>query len=72
VQLPNGEKIMGNMQLPNSLNIPDPQNNIEIVRIDAAAAGPYLIQVAATNLLKGPQDFALVVTGDNVSPLTSI
>ena len=72
VQLPDGQKIMGNMQLPNSLNIPDPQNNIEIVRIDAAPAGPYLIQVAATNLLKGPQDFALVVTGDNVSPLTSI
>jgi subtilisin family serine protease len=72
VQLPNGDKIMGNMQLPNSLKIPDPQNNIEIVRIDAAPAGPYLIQVAATNLLKGPQDFALVVTGDNVSPLTSI
>lgn len=72
LQLPNGQKIIGNTQLPMSLNIPDPQNNIEIVRIDAAAAGAYLIQVSATNLLKGPQDFALVVTGDNVSTLTSI
>jgi serine protease AprX len=72
LQLPNGQKIIGNTQLPRSLNIPDPQNNIEIVRIDDAAAGAYLVQVAATNLLKGPQDFALVVTGENVSSLTSI
>jgi serine protease AprX len=72
VQLPNNKKIMGNVQLPNSLNIPDPQNNIEIVRIDSATAGTYIIQVAATNLLKGPQDFALVVTGENISPLGSI
>jgi subtilisin family serine protease len=72
VQLPGGGKIMGNAQLPMSLNIPDPQNNIEIVRIDNAAVGAYLIQVAVTNLLKGPQDFALVVTGDGISPLTSV
>jgi serine protease AprX len=72
VQLPNDQKILGNAQLPNSLNIPDPDNNIEIVRIDTPLAGEYLIQITATNLLKSPQDFALVITGENVSPLVGV
>lgn len=72
VQLPSGQKILGNAQLPNSLHIPDPTNNIEAMRIDAPVTGNYVIQIAATNLLKGPQDFALVVTGENISDLVSI
>jgi hypothetical protein len=46
------------------LSIPDVDNNVEVVRIDNPKPGPYLIQVTATNLLRSPQDFALVVTGD--------
>jgi len=64
LQDPTGKKWMGNEQVPMSLHIPDPTNNVEIIRIAAPPAGVYLIQVTATNLLRPPQDFALVVTGD--------
>jgi subtilisin family serine protease len=59
-----GQKWIGNTQLPMGLKIPDPDNNVEMVRIENPPAGDYLIQISVTNLLKGPQDFALVVTGD--------
>lgn len=72
VQIPDNSKVFGNTQLPMSLNIPDPDNNVEIVRLQNAAAGTYIIQISATNLLRGPQDFALVVTGENLSGLTQI
>jgi hypothetical protein len=58
-----GQKWMGNEGLPLSLNIPDPENNVEIIRLDAPQPGAYLLQISATNLLQGGQDFALVVTG---------
>lgn len=69
LQLPSGQKTFGNAKVSESLHIPDPANNVEIIRIDDPAPGNYLIQVSATNLLKGPQDFALVVTGEGVSDL---
>ena len=72
VQKPDNTKVVGNAQLPMSLNIPDPDNNVEVVRLPDAAAGIYIIQISATNLLRGPQDFALVVTGENLSGLTPI
>ena len=64
VQLPDNTKLVGNFQLRQSLNIPDVDNNVEVVRIPDPKAGSYLIQISATNLLHSPQDFALVVTGD--------
>jgi len=64
-----GKKWIGNEYLPMSLKVPDPDNNVEIIRIDNPQAGDYLIQISATNLLRGPQDFALVVTGDLSSQL---
>ncbi|MFL5542386.1 MAG: S8 family serine peptidase, partial [Longimicrobiaceae bacterium] len=55
---------VGNQDLPfNPKRVPDPYNNVQVVRIDAPAAGQYRIKVTATSLVK-PQDFALVVTGD--------
>lgn len=72
VQKPDNTKVFGNAQLPLSLNIPDPDNNVELVRLQDAPAGTYLIQITATNLLRGPQDFALVVTSENLSVLTQI
>jgi len=70
--LPSGKKWIGNEHLPMGLKIPDPDNNVEVVRLENPPAGNYLIQISATNLLKGPQDFALVVTGELTSPLTTV
>jgi hypothetical protein len=67
-----GKKWQGNEQLADALTLPDPDNNVEVVRIANAAAGTYLIQVFAANMLKPPQDFALVVTGDGLPALTPI
>jgi len=69
---PTKQKWMGNANLPLNLKIPDPDNNVEVVRLDPPPAGDYLIQISATTLLKGPQDFALVVSGDLTSALTQV
>jgi serine protease AprX len=61
--IPSGRKWIGNGQVRSDLRGPDRDNNIEIVRIENAPAGEYLVQVAASNILRGPQDFALVATG---------
>ncbi len=63
VQAPDNSKFIGNAVLHHSLNRPDGDNNVEIVRIENPSPGAYLIQVTANNLLHPPQDFALVVTG---------
>ena len=67
--VPSLQKWAGNKDLPLSLNIPDPDNNVEVVRLADPAPGDYCIQITATNLLKGPQDLALVVTGELASSL---
>jgi hypothetical protein len=64
VQHPNNKKSVGNERLRFSLGLPDVDNNVEVVFVKDPVAGIYLIQIAATNLLHAPQDFALVVTGD--------
>jgi len=69
---PSGRKWQGNEHLADALTLPDPDNNVEVVRLLAPAAGTYLVQVFAANLLKPPQDFALVVTGDGVPALNPI
>lgn len=63
------ERWRGNEQLPLSLNIPDPDNNVEVVRVQNPRTGDYAIHVMAKNLLHADQDFALVVTGDLDSDL---
>jgi subtilisin family serine protease len=70
--LPNGQKWIGNTALPDSLNIPDTDNNVERIRLANPAAGNYLIQITATNILRGPQDFALVVTGEGIGQLIPV
>lgn len=69
---PSRLKWLGNEHLADALTLPDPDNNVEVVRLTAPAAGTYLIQVFAANMLKPPQDFALVVTGDSVPALNQI
>jgi len=63
-------KWYGNQQLPNSLHVPDTDNNVEIIRVDNPADGVYYAQVVASNMLKPPQPFALVITGAVVGSLT--
>ena len=65
-------KYLGNAELPDALTLPDPDNNVECVRIEAPAPGTYSVQVLAGNLTRPPQDFALVVTGVGISPLTEV
>lgn len=62
-------KRFGNEKVPRGFNGPDPTNNVESVTIEDAPPGDYLIVVLATNILKPPQDFALVVTGSLTTPL---
>ena len=69
--LPSIQKWVGNADLPGKLTVTDPDNNVEIVRLENPPAGDYLIQISASNLLKGPQDFALVVSGE-VTPLRPV
>jgi subtilisin family serine protease len=67
-----GRVFMGNQDLPFSLKNPDPDNNVEVIRISNPTPGKYSIAIVASNLLFLPQDFALVVSGDLNSPLTEI
>lgn len=64
-----GRKWVGNASLPLKLTATDRDNNVETVRIENPADGEYLVQIAAKNMLRGPQDFALIVTGKLASPL---
>lgn len=63
------EKWTGNPGMALALLAADADNNVEVIRLDDAPAGDYLIQVAAENLLHTPQDFALVVTGNLTTAL---
>jgi serine protease AprX len=69
VEDPAGQKHVGNADVPQRLGAFDPENNVEVVRIDDPAAGDYWIMCFAFNLLKAPQDYALVVTGSLKSEL---
>jgi subtilisin family serine protease len=70
--LDSGKKWLGNENLPDPLTLPDPDNNVETVRLQKPPNGDYMIQVFVGNMLKPPQDFALVVTGVGVSQLTPV
>ena len=67
---PGRARFVGNADVPNALTRSDADNNVEVVRVDAPAPGRYTLQVFARNLLRPPQDFALVVTGSLGSGLT--
>jgi serine protease AprX len=62
-----GETWLSNRDVPMRIDRRvDPDNNVQIVRIDQPPPGDFLLQIAATNLTKNTrgQDFALVVSGD--------
>lgn len=60
----NPPKIAGNSERPRRIDPVDRDNNVQIVRIDNPPPGNYLAVVFARNMLRPPQDYALVVTGD--------
>jgi hypothetical protein len=72
VQDPTGTKHLGNQQLKFGIGLPDVDNNVEVLRVPSPAPGQWLIQIAATNLLRAPQHFALVVTGDLQTDLIEV
>ncbi|HEX8146112.1 MAG TPA: S8 family serine peptidase [Pyrinomonadaceae bacterium] len=55
--------VVGGNQTPGAPPSLDANNNVEVVRLDAPAAGAYTIQVVASNIPQGPQPFALVYSG---------
>lgn len=69
---PSGAKWAGNQNRPTRFPSPDLGNNVQVIRLDEPAAGTYLIQVVATNVLRGPQQFALVVAGGVRSALAEV
>lgn len=62
-------RLFGNDKAQGRLGQTDTLNNVEIVRIENPVAGRYRCAVLAKNILHGPQDFALVVTGTLKSSL---
>jgi serine protease AprX len=71
-----GQKFTGNRNAAATLKIAgmiaDPNNNVQIVRVETVHPGLFTIVVNATNLLQPEQSFALVVTGDLQSPLSPL
>jgi hypothetical protein len=69
-------KRVGNAQAATLLNVSggprDPNNNVQVVKIEKPRAGDYTIAITASMLLVPPQSFALVVTGDLQSALTQL
>jgi subtilisin family serine protease len=64
-------KYTGNASVPDLLTRLDTTNNLEVVRIPNPPPGVYYMQIIASNLLKSPQAFALVVTGNGLSGFAS-
>ena len=70
LELPDSpNKLFGNAKVPRGFNGPDPNNNVEIIRVDHAGPGQYMVAIVAGTILRPPQDVALVVTGRLTSPL---
>lgn len=64
VEQPDRIKVFGNENRRALFAGPDADNMVESVQIADPRPGDYLIQVVAKNILKGPQGFAVVITGD--------
>jgi subtilisin family serine protease len=56
---PNGKKYTGNQSGTGTAKM-DTINNVEMIEIDKPSAGNWRLDVVASNVLHGPQDFALV------------
>jgi len=60
---PDGGKHVGNPK-PGNLITLDVTNNVEVINIDNPMSGNWLIDIVASNVSQGPQDFALVYSAN--------
>lgn len=66
---PDGSRHVGNPK-PGSLMALDAVNNVEVINISNPLLGKWLIDIVASNVAQGPQDFALVYSanvGEDIS-----
>jgi subtilisin family serine protease len=63
VRGPDGERYVGN-QPATGATVLDTANNVEVVQVEQAGAGVWTIDVVASNVPSGPQDYALVIRGN--------
>jgi hypothetical protein len=61
VRSPNGKAFFGNQRKKNSL---DARNNVEVIQVKGPTVGKWIVEVVASNVPNGPQDFALVCLGN--------
>ncbi len=66
------ELLYGNFGRRDKMQEKDTDNNVEVIRVDVPKAGNYIVQIEAGNMLKPPQDFALVATGDIASDFVDL
>ena len=48
---------------PNGLDAPDTLNNVEGIDVAYPPAGTYTVEISGTEVVEGPQPYALVVSG---------
>jgi hypothetical protein len=61
VRTPSGKRLIGNQltgAMGGMLKL-DSSNNVEVIQVDKPASGEWTIEVVASNVSVGPQDFAL-------------
>lgn len=62
VTAPDGRRLVGNQAAGGGLSM-DARNNVEVVAVSAPAPGTWQVEVVASSVPQGPQDFALVWLG---------
>lgn len=60
VTSPDGRRYTGNQRNGAGAMVLDGRNNVEVVHISKAKSGAWTIEVVASNVTQGPQDYALV------------
>jgi len=60
---PDGSRHVGNPK-PGNLMTLDIVNNVEVINIDNPLPGNWLVDIVASNVAQGPQDFALVYSAN--------
>jgi len=62
VTSPTGSVYAGNQRIGGTPTV-DTRNNVEVVEVKSPSVGTWTIQVVASSVPKGPQDFALAILG---------